>query len=132
MSVNFYKLMRRLQWGTHLGLAGGKRVKNKLTDILLMNTLIVPHPELLDRATSLQIEQREPAARGRCDTNSNTRNSPAPGATVRETVRGRDGASEMCDSFCLLRQGDLHTRFCRENQDDTIVEAVEMGSTSAG
>ena len=36
MSVNFYKLMRRLQWGTHLGLAGGKRVKNKLTDILLM------------------------------------------------------------------------------------------------
>ena len=37
MSVNFYKLMRRLQWGTHLGLAGGKRVKNKLTDILLMN-----------------------------------------------------------------------------------------------
>ena len=37
MSVNFYKLMRRLQWGTHLGLAGGKRVKKKLTDILLMN-----------------------------------------------------------------------------------------------
>ena len=36
MSVNFYKLMRRLQWGTHLGLAGGKRVKKKLTDILLM------------------------------------------------------------------------------------------------
>ena len=36
MSVNFYKLMRRLQWGTHLGLAGGKRVKNKLTVILLM------------------------------------------------------------------------------------------------
>ena len=39
MSVNFYKLMRRLQWGTHLGLAGGKRVKNKLTDILLMLVL---------------------------------------------------------------------------------------------
>ena len=36
MSVDFYKLMHRLQWGTHLGLAGGKRVKNKLMDILLM------------------------------------------------------------------------------------------------
>ena len=36
MLVNFYKLIRRLQWGTHLGLAGGKRVKNKLADILLM------------------------------------------------------------------------------------------------
>ena len=60
MSVNFYKLMRCLQWGTHLGLAGGKRVKNKLTDILLMyegkgailkwglgSTILFPvHPEV--------------------------------------------------------------------------------------
>ena len=43
MLVNFYKLMRHLQWGTHLGLAGGKHVKNNLMDILLM-ALFVPGP----------------------------------------------------------------------------------------
>ena len=36
--------MRRLQWGTHLGLAGGKRVKKKLTDILLMYVLDSQNP----------------------------------------------------------------------------------------
>ena len=34
--VNFYKLIRHLQWGTHLSLVGEKRVKNKLMTILLM------------------------------------------------------------------------------------------------
>ena len=34
--VNFYKLIRHLQWGTHLSLAGEKRAKNKLMTILLM------------------------------------------------------------------------------------------------
>ena len=34
--IIFYKLIRHLQWGTHLSLAGEKSVKNKLTTVLLM------------------------------------------------------------------------------------------------